>query len=64
MEMQCYNLKCAVCNQGGEVSVEFIELCLSLMGQWHCRLEDRRGACLSMQRQRWWRGIGGWMDES
>ena len=49
-----------VCDRGGKVSVEFVEL--GVVGHWRRRLDDRGGALLSMLRGRWWRGIGGWMD--
>jgi hypothetical protein len=41
---------------------KFVEL--GVMGQWRRRLEDRRGACLSMRRLTWWRGVGGWIDQA
>ena len=40
--------------------MEFVEL--GVMVHWRRRLEDRRGAWLSMLRPRRWRGFGGWMD--
>ena len=46
MEMQCSDWKREVSDREGEVSAEFVEL--GVMRQWRHRLEDRRGAYLSM----------------
>ena len=42
------------------MDAELVEL--GVMGQWRHRLEDRREASSSMQRQSWWR-CGGQVDE-